>query len=357
MKTLLTLLSCFAVSALAVSDRLNGQPPKSAASKHETDVGKKELASLAGRWRRVEFNAVGVGWRAAEYLLHGGKKRTLGINKPYPLEIKGNTFMFAGTAAGKAVVKIDPTKSSKTIDLTDAQGRIWLGIYELKEDELIINLGLGKKRPATIKRSGTFGQANIVYKRAKNTPREEDDSKPSPRAKKESGAVIGKVLGEKVSRKDLRKEFPVRDELARLFLKPVLEQYRSAHRKELELTEKEIARALRYHQERAREKGPGTKPLGRAYVKVFYSHLKFQQHLYRTYGGGRILFQQFGPEAFDAMYRWLREREKAGDFRIDDPGLNKTFYEYWTTKQHGAFLSTPKDKQNPLPLRFPWERQ
>jgi uncharacterized protein (TIGR03067 family) len=183
MKTLLTLLSCVTVSALAVADRLNAQPPKSAASKHETDVGKKELAALAGRWRRVEFNAVGVGWRAAEYLLHGGKKRNLGINKPYPMEIKGNIFIFAGTAAGKAIVEIDPTKSSKTIDLTDAKGRTWPGIYEWKGDELIIDLGLGKKRPATIKRSGTFGQANIVYKRAKNTPGEEDDREPSRPAK------------------------------------------------------------------------------------------------------------------------------------------------------------------------------
>jgi hypothetical protein len=228
-----------------------------------------------------------------------------------------------------------------------------------------------------------------------------------PPAKAKQGDIIGTVLGRSVSWDELRNGASQRDELARLFLNPVLEKYRAAHRKELELTEQEIARAIQYHEHRANKKGGNTadawrrvkeqqkqyaeKSLqeierqltsldlkdeernelldrkreaellinqpGRVFVQHFYGRHKFQQSLYREYGGGRVLFQQFGNEAFDAMHRWLKEREKAGDFRIDNPELRSKLYEYWTnTKMHGAFLSTPDNKQDPIELRFPWER-
>lgn len=219
--------------------------------------------------------------------------------------------------------------------------------------------------------------------------------------------IIGTVLGQPVSRDELRPDVSVRGELARLFLKPVLEKYRAAHRKELELSEQEIARAIQYHEGLAKEKGGDTadswrrmaekekqyaekslqeierqlanqnlksedrsdllarkreaelllKQPGRAFVQQFYRGHKFQQYLYRKYGGGRVLFQQFGMEAFDAMHRWLKEREKAGDFHIDDPELRSKLFEYWTnTKMHGAFLSRPGGTDNPIELQFPWER-
>eukprot|EP00913_Durusdinium_trenchii_P035319 g33049.t1 len=383
-----------------------GPPPKAGKRQENSKAARKELAALAGHWSRVEFNAVGGGWRAAEYLLHGGKSRKLGANKPYPLQVKGSTFLFAGTKAGKATVRIDPTKNPKTIDLTDAKGRTWLGIYRLQRDELIINLGLRKKRPAKIQRAGTFGQANVVYERTRKT------SLPIPaenevRGKTRSKDVIGKVFNKTVSRHDLRKEYPVLHEVRRLFLQPVMQRYRTAHRREVQLTESEIARAIRYHEQLARRQGGSVaaawqrslklqqrdaqrslseinrklaqkdlgaeerkaaikhkrrlelllKQPGRGFVEIYYPGLKFQRHLHRTYGGGRILFQQFGPEAFDAMHRWLREREKAGDFSIADPKLRALLYQYWTdTKMHGAFLSTPKDKADPVRLRFPWEQ-
>lgn len=63
----------------------------------------------------------------------------------------------------------------------------------------------------------------------------------------------------------------------------------------------------------------------------------FQAHLLRKFGGGRILFQQTGTEAFDAKRRFLEEREAAGEFRFLDPALRDQFYFYWTT-DHGHFL-------------------
>lgn len=71
---------------------------------------------------------------------------------------------------------------------------------------------------------------------------------------------------------------------------------------------------------------------------------KFQRHLYNKFGGGRVLFQQAGLEAFDAMHEWLKQEEKKGAFRIDDERLRKLFYAYWTTMNHGAFLTSDQER-------------
>lgn len=68
-------------------------------------------------------------------------------------------------------------------------------------------------------------------------------------------------------------------------------------------------------------------------------NLKWQRYLYRHYGGGRLLFQQGGVEAFDAMRRWIEEREQQGDFKVTDPEMRARLYEYWTEWDHGPFLT------------------
>jgi uncharacterized protein (TIGR03067 family) len=132
---------------------------------------KKELEALKGRWGYENYIAVGLPAErmAVEAFLHAGKNPfTAESNAPFFLEVSGDTFTFAGSPSGKAKARLDPTRTPKTIDLTDPKGRVWQGIYELKGDKLVINLGLGETRPAAIKEtSGTAGQANVIYKRAR----------------------------------------------------------------------------------------------------------------------------------------------------------------------------------------------
>ena len=47
---------------------------------------------------------------------------------------------------------------------------------------------------------------------------------------------------------------------------------------------------------------------------------KINKSLYGTYGG-RIIYQQFGPEPLDAYRQYLEERSAAGDFSIVEPGM------------------------------------
>lgn len=78
-------------------------------------------------------------------------------------------------------------------------------------------------------------------------------------------------------------------------------------------------------------------PPDRALAVFLLSNWTLQKHLYDAYGGGRLLWQQAGIEAFDAHHRWLLDLEKRGEFQITDPALRATFYDYWT-RSHGPFL-------------------
>lgn len=196
---------------------------------------------------------------------------------------------------------------------------------------------------------------------------------------------IGEVLGQPVFRDSIRAGmgFPVRDELHRLFTTPILEKYRKEHQAEIEPTEGEIVAVAaffdRKHRERLGDSEAGLRndlgavekqlkqeglakekrrqleleklslqarlnPPGRPFAMFMLGNWKFQKHLHDHFGGGRILWQQGGIEAFDAYLKWLQSREKAGDFIITDSVLRDKYYEYWTKTNHGAFLTGDKER-------------
>ena len=190
---------------------------------------------------------------------------------------------------------------------------------------------------------------------------------------------IGEVLGKPVYRDEIRtdKDARLRSELHRLFSAPVLAKYRQDHQGEIEPTKEELEAATavfqKQHRERIKDKEAGLraqlqeveqqlarggltpearkklevekqvlqaqlKPPGRDFAVFMLGNWKFQRQLYDRYGGGRILWQQAGLEAFDAMRTWLEAQEKKGEFKITDPKLRTVFYEYWMTHKHGSFL-------------------
>jgi hypothetical protein len=63
---------------------------------------------------------------------------------------------------------------------------------------------------------------------------------------------------------------------------------------------------------------------------------KFNQSLYKKYGG-RVAFQQAGPEPLDAYRRFLEEHEKRGTFTIFDPNLRQLFWDYFVNDRHHTF--------------------
>ncbi|MEE4145183.1 MAG: META domain-containing protein [Halieaceae bacterium] len=56
---------------------------------------------------------------------------------------------------------------------------------------------------------------------------------------------------------------------------------------------------------------------------------KINRQLYGEYGG-RVIYQQFGPEPLDAYQRFLRERQRAGSFSIVEQSFEPAFWRYFT---------------------------
>jgi hypothetical protein len=61
---------------------------------------------------------------------------------------------------------------------------------------------------------------------------------------------------------------------------------------------------------------------------------KTERELHLAYPGGRIIFQQFGPEALDARRKLYEEAEKTGDLKFADPGVRHLFYYYCANMGH-----------------------
>ncbi len=239
--------------------------------------------------------------------------------------------------------------------------------------------------------------ASPPYLRHRAREKSEEHEPPTDREQ------IGEVFGRPVYRDEIRENFRLPAELHRIFHGPVARHYRADHREETELTDEEVQAALRYHAQEAEAKG-GSKAEswqstierereeapkmmarleemvanpdltdkereelelqrvgierslaqpGGFFITFYYSKFKFHQYLYRNYGGGRIMGQQLGPEAYDAQHRWLREREEAGDFQVTDAKLRDELYEYWTRKDEswkGATLESLGDN-----FCWPWD--
>ena len=196
------------------------------------------------------------------------------------------------------------------------------------------------------------------------------------------------VASEAVPRSDLETALEcqqvLEQEMIRLFVQPLLQAYVASHAREIEPTAAEIAAvaARLADEDRQRLARDGTAMRSRlAAVTAALASLtahptpadtekreeleaerdglaveleprdasqmtamllgpwKLQRHLYDRFGGGRVLWQQMGVEAFDAMRRFLEGEEAAGRFAVTDPALRRALYAYWTTRRHGNFLT------------------
>jgi hypothetical protein len=68
----------------------------------------------------------------------------------------------------------------------------------------------------------------------------------------------------------------------------------------------------------------------------FVRQWKINASLWRRYGG-RIGYQQGGPEPLDAYRAFLEEAQARGDFRITDPALEAAFWRYYTDDTRHSF--------------------
>jgi hypothetical protein len=158
-----------------------------------------------------------------------------------------------------------------------------------------------------------------------------------------------KIVTEKLSGSKLSKDARQGLEIERIVAQRQLADERPKLRQELQTIKEQLSHSKLTKEERQeleiRESLIETslKPIGRDFAHFVVDNWKFQLHLYKRYCGGRLLWQQAGTEAFDAMRTWLETQERLGNFKITDPKLRTEFYEYWH-RSHSPFLIEDKDR-------------
>ncbi len=86
----------------------------------------------------------------------------------------------------------------------------------------------------------------------------------------------------------------------------------------------------------------------------FVLHWKVNRALYRSYGG-RIIYQQGGPEPLDAYRRFLEDREREGAFRIHDQKAATEFWRYFRDESMHSFMKPGSADEARAFETPPWE--
>lgn len=82
----------------------------------------------------------------------------------------------------------------------------------------------------------------------------------------------------------------------------------------------------------------------------FVQAWKINQSLYQQYGG-RVIFQQAGPEPIDAYRQFLESEEKKGSFQINDEAAKAEFWRYYRNEKMHLFMDEEKAKEA---MTTPW---
>ena len=85
---------------------------------------------------------------------------------------------------------------------------------------------------------------------------------------------------------------------------------------------------------------------------AFIRQWKINRSLYKQYGG-RIIFQQGGPEPLDAYRMFLQEQKNKGAFTILDKAFEEKFWEYYLTDSKHSFYSKGSREEKQV-FETPW---
>jgi uncharacterized protein (TIGR03067 family) len=128
------------------------------------DAVKKEMGKLKSTWKITSFETNGQKPYGEDQL--AGVTTTIDADGKFNVEANGATVV-------AATIKIDPTKTPKTIDFMftegELQGKTALGIYEVSDDSLKYCRAVpDKPRPTEFSAKEGSDQTLVTYKREKS---------------------------------------------------------------------------------------------------------------------------------------------------------------------------------------------
>jgi hypothetical protein len=182
---------------------------------------------------------------------------------------------------------------------------------------------------------------------------------PTPVKTNETDPPVARVLGETLSMTDP-------DGLQQAILTSLFDHYAAEH--DLEALEAEVDHFVEKMEQDMRDMGLDAgddlteeeeaeadsmrRQMGEAMIRQW----KINRALYDQYGG-RIIYQQLGPEPLDAYREFLEEQRSAGAFEILDPDLEAAFWRYFTDERIHDFMEPGSADAERAFSTPPWERQ
>ncbi len=80
------------------------------------------------------------------------------------------------------------------------------------------------------------------------------------------------------------------------------------------------------------------------------------KELYQQYGG-RIIYQQLGPEPLDAMRDYLKEQQKKGAFKILEKSFEAPFWDYFVNDSKHDFYEQGSKEEKQAFGKAPWQQK
>jgi heat shock protein HslJ len=116
------------------------------------------------------------------------------------------------------------------------------------------------------------------------------------------------------------------------------------------------AKGLTAENELAPEEATELDTMRREMAGAIIRQWKINKALYDQYGG-RIIYQQLGPEPLDAYRRFLEQRQTEGAFTINDPALAKRFWHYFSDESIHDFMEPGSTDEASAFVTPPWEKK
>jgi len=170
--------------------------------------------------------------------------------------------------------------------------------------------------------------------------------------------VVATVLGEEIRTSDSA-------EMQKIILTRLFDRY--AAKNGLEATDEEIetwvtriqqameADGLDAISELSPEEAAEFETMRRQMARSMIEHWKIGRALYKQYGG-RIIYQQLGPEPLDAYREFLQEQQKAGAFAIEVLEYEADFWDYFINDSMHDFMEKGSEDEAMAFTVEPWER-
>lgn len=170
--------------------------------------------------------------------------------------------------------------------------------------------------------------------------------------------VVATVLGEEIRTDDSA-------EMQQIILTRLFDRYTAEHG--LKATDEEIETWVTRMQkamdadgfsavnELTPEEAAEFQSMRREMARSLIDHWKLGRALYKQYGG-RIIYQQLGPEPLDAYREFLQEQQKAGAFEIEVLEYEADFWDYFINDTMHDFMEEGSEDEARAFSVEPWER-